>query len=314
MLYLLRSFGPVKSGKLNYIYKVGYTRNIKKRFEMYKSHNPYIQLISTREGEEFEEKLLHLFLHSYGLGVYKDEWYSDENREIINLFHCSLDDIKRRLWRNRESAFNYSEFREEYLHVFGSPLNIYYQLRERFKSETKIIKPIDNFVSKLCHDFSFGEITAEVYDYIKTIYSFKATADKYKYLCSLPEQTVLSILPHLPSNFQNYYTVLGPDRMRALWYDVTKMKKEYDGVIGNQGICIRDYIIPAFKIGEIYSKAKVKEKLREIYDSVGYSKTPRAVDLGDYFIIKNTMITNKETGKRDACYYIEKVKDGGSAD
>lgn len=145
-------------------------------------------------------------------------------------------------------------------------------------------------------------------EHIGRIYDLP-TADKYKYLCSLPEQTVLAILPHLPSNFQNYYTVLGPDRMRACGYNVTDMKKEYDGIIGNQGICIRDYIIPAFKIGEIYSKAKVKEMLKEIYDSVGYKKTPRAVDLGDYFIIKNTMITNKGTGKRDACYYIEKVKE-----
>ena len=149
-------------------------------------------------------------------------------------------------------------------------------------------------------------------EYIKTIYSFNATYERYRYLCSLQEQTILAILPHLPTSYQNYYTVLGPDRMRACGYDVTRMKREYEGIIGNQGICIRDYIIPAFKIGETYSKAEVKAKLKEVYDSVGYTKTPRAVDLGDYFIVKNRMITNKETGKRDNCYYIEKVKDAGN--
>ena len=146
-------------------------------------------------------------------------------------------------------------------------------------------------------------------DYITMFYSLSSTVEKYKYLCSLVKSTALSILPHLPSSFQNYYTVLGPERMRALWYDVTKMRLEYEGIMGNQEINIRDYIIPAFNVGETYSKAEVKKKLGEIYVSAGYSKTPRAVDLGDYFVIKNCMITNKETGKRDASYQILKIKE-----
>ena len=61
-------------------------------------------------------------------------------------------------------------------------------------------------------------------------------------------------------------------------------------------------------IGEKVSKNSVKNRLKKVYESVGYSKTPRAIDLGDYFIIKNCMITNKETGKRDASYEILAIK------
>ena len=150
--------------------------------------------------------------------------------------------------------------------------------------------------------------TDDINEYINTFYSFSHISEKYKYLCSLPESVVLSIFSHLPSSFQNYYTVLGKNRIIALRYNITDMKREYEGIIGNQGINIRDYITSAFNVNEEYTKAEVKKKLKEIYDSLGYSKTPKAVDLGDYFIISNCRIQNDKTGKRDAGYRIINVK------
>ena len=144
--------------------------------------------------------------------------------------------------------------------------------------------------------------------HLETIYSIKNLADRYKYFCSLEESVILSLLPHLPESFTNYYTVLGVSRMIALGYNATNMKREYDGIVGNQEIDIKSCILKEFKINEIVSKSKAKDRLKRVYDSVGYSKTPRAVDLGDYFIIKNCMITNKETGKRDNCYEILAIK------
>ena len=167
--------------------------------------------------------------------------------------------------------------------------------KDRFSVFSAISKEVSNIEDvNLCLD---------------TLYNITNLADRYKYFCSLEESMINSILPHLPESFTNYYTVLGKSRMIALGYNATDMKREYEGIMGNQEINIRDYIIPAFTIGGVYSKAEVKKKLGEIYSSAGYSKTPRAVDLGDYFVIKNCMITNKETGKRDNCYQIIKIKE-----
>ena len=49
----------------------------------------------------------------------------------------------------------------------------------------------------------------------------------------------LSCLPHLPELFNNYYIVLGSDRMRALRFDTTDMKREYENILGDQEIDIR---------------------------------------------------------------------------
>ena len=117
-----------------------------------------------------------------------------------------------------------------------------------------------------------------------------------------------SVLPHLPESFTNYYTVLGVDRMRALGYNATDMKKEYEGIIGNQEIDIKTPILEYFKVGESYSKSFVKKKLNEIYKKFDYFKNAKALDLGNYFIIKNKMIPNEKTGKRDAGYLIVAIK------
>ena len=144
--------------------------------------------------------------------------------------------------------------------------------------------------------------------HLDKLYSFKYLSEKLRYLCSLNESMANSLLPHLPESFVNYYTVLGPDKMKALRFNTTDMKRAYDGVIGNQEIDIKSAIIKEFEIDQTYSKADVKKKLGNLYKKLGYSKTPRAVDLGDYFIIKNCQMTNKETGKRDHMYKIVSIK------
>ena len=155
-------------------------------------------------------------------------------------------------------------------------------------------------------DFCLRE---EIDDTLRDFYKQPSVSDKYKYLCSLEESVALSCLPHLPESFVNYYTVLGPDRLKANGYNISDVKKEYENTLGDQKIDIRSIIVSYFDIDEIYSKSDVKKKLKQLYDSIGYSKTPRASDLGEYFIIKNCMITNKETGKRDNCYKILAIKE-----
>ena len=301
MIYLIRSYGKRDISSL----KVGYSDNIKNRIRTYLDHNPHCELVALREGGEFEEKLLHIYLHLFNLGKFSNEWYKDENK-VVQFFHHSRETIKRVIWKNREKIFGHLEMRNKQLILENSLLNIYSRLRKMFKSDSGKPKKIDLKYSKAFKEFDLNT-TEEIEKHLSHIYSI-SMADRYKYLCSLPESTVLSILSHLPSSFHNYYTTLGPERIRALGYNATKIKQEYDGIIGNQGIDIQSYIISAFSIGKSYTKSEIKKKLKEIYDSLGYSKTPKAVDLGDYFIIKNCLIPNKETGKRDNGYEILSIK------
>ena len=145
-------------------------------------------------------------------------------------------------------------------------------------------------------------------DHLDKIYKL-GTVDKYKYLCDLPENEAFIILQHLPTSFQNHYSILGVDRIRALGYNVTLMNQEIGIVISGQSIDIKGAILSCFSVGDRITKSSVKEQLKNLYDKLGYSKTPKAVDLGDYFIIKNCKIPRPD-GKRDDGYEILAIKEG----
>ena len=43
----------------------------------------------------------------------------------------------------------------------------------------------------------------------------------------------------------------------------------------------------------------IKSILKDIYSTLGISRTPKAKDLEEYFIIESAKIPNSETGKRE---------------
>ena len=148
----------------------------------------------------------------------------------------------------------------------------------------------------------------DINQHLDHIYSLIYLSDKFKYLCSLDESTVLSCLPHLPEVFNNYYTVLGSEKIRALGYNTTDMKREYERRLGNQEIDIQVNIKTVFNIGEKISKKDIIDRLKKLYDSLGYSKTPKAIDLKEVFEVKDCKIP-KPDGSRDNGYELLSIKD-----
>ena len=106
MLYLIKSYGP--KGKK--IYKVGYTTNLDNRLNQYFSHNPFIELISTREGDEELEKLIHVCLYSleykFTKGGKLDEWFTGDLNKIQYIFHSTKKYLEKVIWRNRDKSFS----------------------------------------------------------------------------------------------------------------------------------------------------------------------------------------------------------------
>ena len=64
----------------------------------------------------------------------------------------------------------------------------------------------------------------------------------------------------------------------------------------------------SFIQGERYTKSEIKEKLKAIYESNGYNKTPKASDLEEYFEIKLCKVVDKFSGKLDNGFLIIKLK------
>ena len=71
---------------------------------------------------------------------------------------------------------------------------------------------------------------------------------------------------------------------------------------------IKEKILQTFLVDSRYLKSDIKETLRKIYEELGYSKTPKASDLEEYFEIKECKITNS-LGKQDHGFKILKKKE-----
>ena len=125
MLYLIRTFGRKKTGL-----KVGFTDNLERRLNQYKTENPYHELITTRQGSRVEEAKTHLYLSALGLKeLYLQEWFID-CPETLREFHVNPEKRDRTIWNRREQLFSPSDFARGNIR-----LGIYEELRLKHNGE-----------------------------------------------------------------------------------------------------------------------------------------------------------------------------------
>lgn len=99
MIYLIRSHGKGDSSLL----KIGYTDSLQARNYSYIEHNPLLEILDTREGNEELECTLQLRFLYYKADILK-EWFLDDS-DILKHFQDSIDDIDMWLWIHRDDVF-----------------------------------------------------------------------------------------------------------------------------------------------------------------------------------------------------------------
>ena len=87
----------------------------------------------------------------------------------------------------------------------------------------------------------------------------------------------------IPMNYQNYINTLGFEKIRALSYHESNIIS----YIKSQDALNMVDITSIFNVGDKISKKDIKKILGDFYTSNNISKTPKASDLGEYFIVKS---------------------------
>jgi hypothetical protein len=153
----------------------------------------------------------------------------------------------------------------------------------------------------------------EIDKFIETFTKERKFEQKFSMLCDYIEQNPDeedAVLFKVPQDFVNYYTIIGPDGCRAVSFRKHLLEERYQR-IKKESECIitLDEALQAkFQEGQSYSKVDIKRMLQEVYDELGIPKKAKATDLGDYYEIQNSQVSNKETGKRDSYFRIIKKK------
>lgn len=152
--------------------------------------------------------------------------------------------------------------------------------------------------------------------YINEFCSLTQFQDKMKYVVDkkleLSNEEFIAFLDRVPDKkCQDYIRVFSPKRIKALEYRDKELDREWDRILNNSSIedDVKNKIYSEFNVGDSYSRPDIKNKLRIIYDDLGYKKSPKAIDICQYFETNEVTVTNKDTGKRDSCFKLLKKLD-----
>ena len=310
MIYLLRSCGFGRSS----ILKVGYSGKYENRFDQYFYHNPFIQEISTREGDEMMETLLHFYLKSLGyqkkVGGKLDEWYID-CQDVHTIFHMPRESLERELWKRRSKYFSgLSSFS-----IPSTEKTIYEYLREKnldsFVGEEFIVRDgkvkrthspkIDILYKKYLRSVSpsdSGECeNVIVKDFLDNhFYTTGIFHEKMRMYCEFRDQynSNPEILEHLffripDQKFRMFYEYYGTSGCSARRFE----EKELDQGWRNATLedKLKREMTSVFKPGDRYSLEDLKKIIQEMYNRLGIKKKAKASDLGGYFKTSRTQVT-----------------------
>jgi hypothetical protein len=155
-------------------------------------------------------------------------------------------------------------------------------------------------------------VNQEVSEFLRIYTDLNTIYDKLKLLCEyrLSSDAVSIVLGQIADSdeIKSYYTTLGPDRLKALGYNLTKIKHELGIVTFSQEL-LESSIYSKFKIGDKLKMSDIKLELKNLYDSINYTATPKATDLENYFEIKRCKVTDKITKLRENYFEIIKKKE-----
>ena len=322
MIYLIETtYYDKETKEVLDLLKIGYTEDSKKdkRFMAYRMHNPGYKLLYEVLGysEDIEKRIQYKF---------KDLLYSEYGREwfyysedIINFFK-DIDSIdleslpKNPIRGSKDFKKIKNECREVLSYFFNSKdtedylKNIISKVKDQltrdyvleYLRDDSSIGPegVDRYLNYLkcletgiyCED---DIVNREVSEFLKVYTGLNTIYDKLKLLCEygLSSDAIDIVLGQIADSdeIKSYYTTLGPDRLRALSYSKTFIKKELNIVTFSQDLLEKSMYLE-FKEGDKLSLVDIKTKLTNIYDSISYDRKAKATDLENYFEVKKCTI------------------------
>ena len=135
-------------------------------------------------------------------------------------------------------------------------------------------------------------VNKEVIRFLEQYNSLTTIYNKLKFLCEydLSDEAKEIIIGQIPDNdeIKSYYTTLGPIRLYELGYNVSRIKKEL-GILTFNPMNLINIIYSHFKIGDKILISEIKNMLTNLYDLIGYKKSPKATDILNYFGVKEYM-------------------------
>lgn len=297
MIYLIKSAGYNEKGDFIHLLKIGYTEdnNKDKRFQLYKLHNPTCKVLYEIPNlpEDIEKRIQYKF-RGLKYNEYGNEWFY-YSEDIINFFkdidNIDLESLPKSP-RRREIEFTnlknevieiikylfltkkeYLDYLENLITTLGDKFSVSSVL-DYIKTDPLVNKDLYSKYLEIVKSRETGMyskddiINQEVSEFLRVYTGLTTIYDKLKLLCEygLSQDAIQIVLGQIADSdeIKSYYTSLNPDRLKALGYNVTRIKRELGIVIFSQNI-LESNIYSKFKEGDKIPLFEIKQKLDNIY-------------------------------------------------
>lgn len=340
MIYVI--IGPVYVKKGDYTkydnaLKIGYSSDKKKtykgRFSAYNTENPTNEILfKIMGGTRRDEKNLHKYFSKYQKKFEDNdtrEWF-EYCPEILDFFktHSTIESIRAKIKPSliKRSGKKYKEkISESFPIVWPYIVSIKEITR---KLDYSLLEDYSNSSSdSFCEDWIksyYPKDAVDILNYYRSIQS-KITSDmaefiirlretnkgylnkRLKELCENDEFTEDEkkiIAQQVSEKFDKFYNQLGPEKCKAAGYNTTDLLKEIEFMLSKESVLSK--FCSQFLVGNKYSNQDAKKRIKQIYEDLNFERTPKAVDLLDFFEVKKVQIM--EDGKKVHGYEILGLK------
>ena len=222
---------------------------------------------------------------------------------IIELFKKATAEEKMEEIQTYENLLSALNYRDDYIsinrHAGSLPILEFNTLVAIAEKRAFVIQQEEysNRGAMFSHMYDAGisvnlDQTWEVQVFLDKLDQAKSSNERLKILCesNLSVEDMELVFTQMENDtYRNLYFGLGADRCKALGYNYTALKKDYDIKFFNTDR-VKERIMTEFKVGDKVITPDIKEKLGIIYQELGYKKTPKASDLDEFFVTKKTKI------------------------
>lgn len=226
----------------------------------------------------------------------------ERTKEVFDTYNSLSDKAKSAL----VDVLDYN-FEKSYLSNKNGKLvnNKFVYLSQKRAYEISQVDYADRFVVFNTLSKSFNTSTPNIDNFIKVFDSITDYHQKLKYLTTttdISEDEKQFVVDRLKGSFGNIYRVLGPERIKALGCNYSMCMNELRSMLVFSEPDYENEIYKSFSVGDFYTKADIKIKLQNIYESCNGNPNTvkKANEISKYFTVKEKMI--RIGGKRVAGY------------
>ena len=237
-------------------------------------------LLTPKQQKEYAQKLKD----SIEVSKYSRDFVSISSKTNMPVYNKFIELADRRAWKISQVDY------QDSINVTKALSELSYDLSEGISQDYEII--LQNFIYEFEGTNKFSEKLRIYCEYLDNYKNNIFIFDNIRIFVKEPE-------------YQKYYDFYGTSGCKSKEFVKKNLEKGFINNIREDSITINSI----FNIGVSYTKKDIKQKLKDIYSSLGISKTPKATDLEKYFEIDEVKISNPKTGKRENGFKIISKKE-----